>query len=181
MNLEIVPATLRHVLRALAKVDPDLRELVHRRAGDLRRAAAKTFAESRSAEAYLVDGEVAAVFGVSGSALSSEVRVWLLVTPAAKRHAKLFVTHCRKEIQRLHGDDRRIVAYVEATYGPGLRFLRHWGFEIGPVEAGRRRAVLEPKGDARVVVPCFDSRTFLPCAAIQTPVLRSKGMGDRAI
>jgi hypothetical protein len=126
-----VPATLEHATRI------DLRE------GDRREIAALgvtklaglglSLQRSLWADAYLIDGEVAAISGLAlGSLLGSEATLWLLTGTPVNRHKKDFLRLTRQRLAEVRRHWPVLVNYVHADYREALRWLRWLGFTIEP-------------------------------------------------
>ena len=153
--IEVVPARLGHVLRILSDADPALRSLIARRAGDPRRAVARDFAQSMSAKVMLIDGVPAAAYGLVGSMLSAEARLWLILSPLATRNLRVFAKACLAERVELLAKGVILTAHVEADYQPGMRFLEHFGFTLGPIRDGQRKAVFSRRTTHALAAPPF--------------------------
>jgi hypothetical protein len=93
MTVELVPATLRHVLALGRQLKPELLAAGQ----DPRRAVAHVLVESRSAKALMVDGRVVAAYGIKGTLLAPEATIWLMAGAGIRGHLKVFVTACRAE------------------------------------------------------------------------------------
>ena len=127
----VVPATLAHA-DALSLRPGDAREI---EAFGLtpREALARSLARSIWADAYLVDGEVAALMGMTLSTLLGGVAMpWLLTGHAVDRHRKAFLRLTRARIGQMLAEHGTLVAEVHAEYREALRWLAWLGFELGP-------------------------------------------------
>ncbi len=136
--ITIVPATMEHA-RAI-----DLR------AGDAREIAALGLTKEEGlqrsldcavwAEAYLVDGEVAAIAGVSiGSLLGGEAIPWLVTGRPVERHKSAFLRLTRAGIARMLRRFPVLINHVHVEYTEALRWLRWLGFTIeAPAPHGPR-------------------------------------------
>lgn len=81
----------------------------------------------------LVDGDVAAMWGVAGSPLGLVGRPWLLTAPEAElvsSHA--FVRIYRREVRQMLDLFPVLVGQVDATYREAVRLLDLSGFTVGP-------------------------------------------------
>ena len=162
MTAELIPAKLGHALALAHDLDPELLTIARRRDADQRRVIAKMFAESRYAKALRVDGTVVAVYGVVETTLSPETKLWMLVSRSIGKHRKAFLAACHAEYRAIRATGRKIVAYTEADYRPGVRFLQHWGFEIGAPVNGACRGTLEAEGTPGLVRPRARQRNGTP-------------------
>ncbi len=130
-KVEIIAAEIGHVYR-LAK---NLRDLDRREftcAGlDPRRALRKAFRDSIIARTGFVDGEIAAMFGVGGTIMGGEGRIWLLTTPAVERVPVTFVREARRELDRLLPLFPVLHGVVQTSYHQAVAFLILLGFSLG--------------------------------------------------
>lgn len=82
----------------------------------------------------LVDGEVAACWGVLGSMMGGEGTPWLLTTPAIERVPVAFAREGRREAAEMLAAYPRLVNYVHAPYRRAIGFLKIVGFSIDEAE-----------------------------------------------
>jgi GNAT superfamily N-acetyltransferase len=100
-------------------------------------AIARSLERSIWAEAYLVDGEVAAIVGLGLSSLIGGHGVpWLLTGPACERHKRRFLVESRHQVDRMLAECERLVGSVHAGYGRAVRWLKWLGFAIAPAVNG---------------------------------------------
>lgn len=153
--IEVVPATIEHA-RAIRLRPGDAREIA---AMDLTPLAAFEQSMTRAlwANAYLIDGEVAALVGLSADSLLARIGApWLLTGQPVDRHRKLFLQETRRGVARMRAEFPRLANVVHADYAEAIRWLRWLGFAIGPPQlrgpkgAPFRRFSI---GDLRIV-PC---------------------------
>ena len=107
MEIEIVPATLDHA-RAIRLRPGDAREIA---AMGLTPIAAFEQSMSRSlwAQAYVIDGEVAALVGLAiNSILGGVGAPWLLTGRPVDRHRKLFLQETRRGVARMRAEFSRL-------------------------------------------------------------------------
>lgn len=126
----IVPAVPSHVaaiVRALREAD--VREI--RCLGvPVRRGVWLSYRLALLRRTALVDGEVAAMWGVGGTPLSRVGRPWMLTTPAVERAVFTFVRKYRSEVQEMLGLFPALENYVDASYEGAIRLLRLGGFTV---------------------------------------------------
>lgn len=129
--LEIVPATIEHA------------ERIELRPGDAREvevlgltmpeAFKVSTARSMWAHTYLIDGEVAAMVGLSVDNLLGGIGApWLVTGKPVDRNKKLFLRETRAGVERMRAEFPVLRNFVHAEYAECLRWLRWLGFEIGP-------------------------------------------------
>jgi hypothetical protein len=148
-RITVVPATLAHA------------EAIDLRPGDAREiealgltpheALARSLARSIWANAYLVDGEVAAVMGVTLSNLVGGVAMpWLLTGRPVDRHRKAFLRLTRDRVGQMLAEHGMLVAQVHAQYREALRWLRWLGFELAPARPLGARGALFHQASLRI-------------------------------
>ena len=129
--IEIVPATMTHA-RAIDLRPGDAAEIAAMGLDKLG-AVESALARALWADTYLVDGEVAAIAGVSvESLLGGRVTAWLLTGRPVDRHAKSFVRLTRGRSQEMLARHGNVTCNVHAGYAAAIRWLRHLGFSISP-------------------------------------------------
>jgi hypothetical protein len=102
MTAELIPARLGHVLLL---------------AGEPKQEAADVFRASHAAKALRVDGKVVAAYGLRGSLLSPETAIWILASPAVRRHCREFLAACRAEFEMLRTQGARLIASGSCATG----------------------------------------------------------------
>ncbi|HEY4171340.1 MAG TPA: hypothetical protein VGM96_31400 [Reyranella sp.] len=126
-----MPAALAHV-EAIELRDGDRRE-IEALAVSPRKGLAGSLARSVWADAYLVDGEVAALVGVAMQPLLGGVAMpWLLTGRPIDRHRKAFLRLTRARTQRMLAEHGTLVAEVHADYREAVRWLAWLGFTLAP-------------------------------------------------
>jgi hypothetical protein len=98
------------------------------------------------ADAYLVDGAVAAILGFSLSSLLGGIgQPWLITGRPIDRVRKTFMRTARTRIVEMRDRHGMLANYVHADYPEALAFMRWLGFTIG-----------EPRPYGRLGAPfCF--------------------------
>ena len=131
MVVEIVPATMEHAQRIVLRPG-DAREL---EALGTTMPEAFVFSTARPiwAQTYLIDGEIAAMVGLSvNSLLAGRAEPWLVTGLPVDRHPKLFLKETRAGVDRMRGQFPILTSWVHAEYHQAIRWLRWLGFDIGP-------------------------------------------------
>lgn len=129
--ISVVPATLDHA-RAIRLRTGDAREIAAMGLGPIA-AFEQSMARSLWADAYLIDGEVAALVGLAAdSLLAGTGAPWLLTGRPVDRHRKLFLRETRRGVARMRTEFPRLANHVHADYAEAIRWLRWLGFAIGP-------------------------------------------------
>jgi hypothetical protein len=144
MMIECVPATLDHA-RSIELRPGDAAEIA---ALGLTREEGLGLSLARAlwADAYLVDGEVAAIVGLGLPAMLGRVATpWLLTGRPVDRHRKEFLRLTRARVELMRREWALLVNYVHADYAQAIRWLTWLGFEIGPARPfGPRGALFHP-------------------------------------
>jgi len=133
----IEPATMDHARR------------IRLRPADAREIAALGYTQEEGlqlslhralwADAYLLEGEVAAILGFSlTSLLGGGGQPWFVTGLPIERAKKSFVRECRRRLVELRARYGRLANFVHADYAESLELLRRLGFTIGrPQPFGR--------------------------------------------
>lgn len=130
-RIEIVPATMDHA-RAIDLRPGDRREI---EALGLVPEAGIRLSLDRAmwADAYLCNGEVAALLGCSVSSfLGGHLTPWLVTGNPVARIKKSFAVLARQRIAEMRRRYRFMANYVHADYRESLRFMEWLGFSIDP-------------------------------------------------
>ena len=102
-----------------AGYDPH-REIVHR------------FQESAYRRAWLIDGELAAIGGVSGTLAASDGYIWMVVAQMATRHALALARMTRGVLAEVSVTFRAVESVMMAGDGRAVEFARFLGFSAVP-------------------------------------------------
>ena len=130
-GMEIVPATLEHASRLILR-EGDALEVAALGLSPLR-ALRQSIERSLWAEAYVVEGEVAAIVGLAlANVLGGPGVPWLLTGPACERHRKAFLIESRRQLARMRARVLPLVNFVHADYRRAQRWLAWLGFTLEP-------------------------------------------------
>lgn len=100
-------------------------------------------AGSKVSWACLVDGRVAAMFGV-GDGPGGE-QVWFLTGRLFLEHARLFVSRAKEVMRRLLEHHAQLQNHIDARYPAAVRWAKWLGFEVGePVPYGPHGQLFHP-------------------------------------
>lgn len=102
--------------------------------GDCRKAIRHCFMVSCIRRVAFVDGEIAAMWGVTGTLLSQTANVWLVTTPAIERIPFSFAKEARRELAEFMETREAVRGHVFAGYERAVRFMKMMGFSVGPPE-----------------------------------------------
>lgn len=99
-----------------------------------RRELWRSFRTSLVARAALVDGEIAAAWGVCGPLFAPVGVAWLLTAPPVERVPLACVRVGRQETREMLAFFPTIANRVHAPYERAVRFMRLLGFDVGEPE-----------------------------------------------
>jgi hypothetical protein len=151
LGIEIVPATPAHA-DAIDLRHGDRRE-IEALGLSVREGLAQALARSLSAQAYIADGEVAALTGVVlQPVLGGTAMPWLLTGRPVDRHRKAFLRLTQARTRQLVGEHGMLVAQVHADYGEAIRWLDWLGFVLAPARPLGARGALFHR--ATLTQPC---------------------------
>lgn len=137
MKVELVTASREHMAAVIQTMREKDREEALNAGMTVDRAAWRSYRASVFAKAALVDGEIAAVWGVAGT-LGRVGQPWLFTTPLVERAKMHFVRIMRQEVQNMLVLYPRLQGLVDDAYVGAVRLLGAVGFEIGePFSYGR--------------------------------------------
>jgi GNAT superfamily N-acetyltransferase len=147
--IEVVKATMEHA-RAIELRDGDAREVA---ALGMTKGEALQMSLDRSlwADAYLVDGEVAALMGIILPSLlgGAPAAAWLITGTPVDRCRKDFLRLTRSRVREMLAQHGTLTCNVHTEYAGAIRWLRWLGFEIGSALAGFHAATLRRGLDIR--------------------------------
>lgn len=131
MTVTILSAEPAHILALAALMRAaDVAEL--EAAGlTAQRGAWRSYRRSMITRVALVDGEVAAAWGLGGAPLGTVGEPWLLTTPAVERAPVTFVREARCEVAAMLEMFPELRGRVDARYHRAIRLLELLGFAVG--------------------------------------------------
>jgi hypothetical protein len=130
-RIEVVTANLAHA-EAIDLRPGDARE-IEALGLSPREGIARSLARSIRSDAYIADGEVAALAGVALQPLVGGMAMpWLLTGRPVDRHRRAFLRLTRARTQAMLAEHGRLLAQVHAEYREALRWLAWLGFSIAP-------------------------------------------------
>ena len=126
------PCTLAHVRAIL----PRLRKEDRIELGSDPRAPRHTLIDlwrnSYFKQTYIIDGEIAAVVGGSGSISDDTAHLWLFTTDVVEKVPVTFVKEARRTLDSLLRQKRVLLSSVLASHERALKTYRMLGFDVGP-------------------------------------------------
>lgn len=140
-----MPAEVGHIYRLADTLRPGDRREVLALCSNVRRAIRDVFRGSFYRRTALVDGEVAAVWGMGGPLLSDTAQVWMLTTPAVERVPVSYAKLARRGVLEMLAIKPRLEGLVAVDYPEAVGFLRLIGFTIhDPQPRGLRGELFHP-------------------------------------
>lgn len=98
------------------------------------------FEESPFRKAWMIDGRVAGLGGVSGTMAESDGFVWLALSKGARLYRREMVREARRQIDTLLQTYRSLHTTILVSDAPSVRFAQHLGFR--PVPLGSSKGVV---------------------------------------
>lgn len=134
MQIEIVPMQIHHISELVNNI----------REGDIEECKAlnltpmkmliEAYKKSLVKKATLLNGRVAALWGVSGSYLAPAGYVWLLTSKEVDKAPVHLAAAYRREVRKLLEIFPRLENYCDFAYKRSLRMLELCGFTVGEPE-----------------------------------------------
>lgn len=138
VRLEIIPAQLYHCGRMARLLRRDHRLAIERLGINVHHALRDAFHASYVKHACTIDGELAALGGVTGSALSPFGIVWLALTEHGARFPVAIVKQARRMLDELATNKIELNTTVLDEDETAQRFAAFLGFHVSDEEPGRR-------------------------------------------
>ena len=131
VEYKIVPAEFSHIAKLCGSLRYD--DLAEITCFGLRPFAAvsRSYKRSYYRKSALVEGEIAAMWGLAGSLLGTS-EYWLLTGAAIERIPVSFVKECKKEIVTMLSFSPKIEGVVTASYSRAVRLLEILDFSLSP-------------------------------------------------
>lgn len=127
---QIVPSEISHVHWLAARLRSEDRREIECAGINPRVAIRDSFRNGVMRSTALVDGEIAAMWGLGGTLLSNVGQPWLLTTPVIERVPVTMVKVGREQVAAMLERRSRLENYVAAEYTRACRFLEVLGFTL---------------------------------------------------
>lgn len=127
------PPTLEHVLELARRIRPaDADEVRALGFTDPAVAIIESLNVSLSALAFLIDGELACIFGYASAGIVDNAAVpWLITTDTVDRHPVAFARLTRRVLAMLRQEFPTLENVADARHSVSVRWLRWLGFDLG--------------------------------------------------
>lgn len=130
-RVEIEHADIRHAELVAANMrEDDRREIEASHGGDHFRICMESIRSSRRAYALLLDGEVAAIFGVAPAGDAGAI--WALTTKAVERHPVTFYRMSKLALEVFRAEFYLLFNAVDARYTRAVQWVQRLGFGVTP-------------------------------------------------
>jgi hypothetical protein len=140
---QIVAATKTHALM----MAPNMRAVEAREVMDSDgltpvRALIREVERSSVAWSWIVDGEVACMFGIISPDMLGAAYPWFLTTPLVEKHSRQFARACKTLLPELLSAHPRLSGHVDARHALSVRWLRWLGADVREAEKWGKADVL---------------------------------------
>jgi len=131
VNLEIIPTTRAHIYELIDTIRDDDKREIEAWGCTCARGIWTSYKASLVTKTALIDGKVAGVWGLGGTALGFTGRPWFLSTPEIYKISPLQVAKIyRREALKMFDIFSRLENYVDANYPEAIRLMKIAGFSI---------------------------------------------------
>lgn len=125
---EVIEARAYHVGRLVRRLRPEHRRNMEAIGLEPHRVLRDAFLNSAYCRAALIDGELAAIWGVTGSALSSTGVIWVAFTEAATKYPIIIMRETRRQLAAMAATRRVLESGVIVGDIAAWRFAQRLGF-----------------------------------------------------
>lgn len=124
----IVPAEIRHVRKIVRDLRAGHAQAMSAFGVDPYRALQSAFYSSSFRRAWIVDGELAGIGGVTGTVLSSSGVIWLALTQRAIRFPVAIVREARRQLREIMATRSSVESAIVCGDPAAWRFAEYMGF-----------------------------------------------------
>lgn len=135
-EIDIIPTVPAHLREMANALRPEDEQEILSFGLTKEKALWQSYKYSILRKTALIDGKIAAIWGVSGTLLSNNGRPWLMTTPEVKRISPLRFTRIyQKEALAMLEIFPQLCNIVETSYTEAIRLLEISGFTVEPPQA----------------------------------------------
>lgn len=136
VEVHIVDTTPEHVREIAKSLRPEDRQEIEAFGFPTNKALWRSYKSSILRKTALIDGKVAAIWGVGGTPLGNgEGCPWLMTSPLVEKVSPLrFARVYQEEVLKMLEIFPHLVNYVDSQYTKAIRLLDIIGFRIGEPE-----------------------------------------------
>lgn len=134
-RLEVIEAKPWHVGQILRRLHPERMKAIMKLGVDRRGAhseLSQVFALSSFRRAWLLDGKLAGLCGVTGDLIDDTGYIWLAISKDALKYPILVVKEAKKQLAEIMSTRSKLSTTVISHDKTGTLFLSHFGFESVP-------------------------------------------------
>ncbi len=128
MKFEVIDAKPHHVGQILRRMRAEETEAISQIGIAVHREMRHVLGASSFARAWMIDGRLAAIGGVTGMLASSEGHLWLVLSREALRHPVAMLKEAKRQFSLAIETRRAVTTTVAVGDTAGLRFAGHFGF-----------------------------------------------------
>lgn len=139
VEVEITPTTAVHIRELTETIREGDKKEITSYGYTCAKGLWRSYKRGLSNKTALIEGRVAAVWGVGGAYLGEEGAPWLLTSCEVKKISPLrFARIYQREVKEMLKLFPKLANYVDANYPEAIRLLQIVGFEVGePMKYGR--------------------------------------------
>ena len=135
-EFSVVPAKIHHCGLMARLLRDDHRAAVTSLGHDTHSELRKVFADSSFRRAWLINGKLAALGGVTGSILEPVGMVWLALSRDVLRYRLAIVKEARRQLAEIMVTKRELATTIVPTDAAALRLAIFLGFHVGHDDEG---------------------------------------------
>lgn len=134
--MEVLPATKRHAFNLAPRMrKKDAAECFAAKGASPLEALEFSLQTSEYKKAWLINGQVAAIWGVAEYPEAPGVgAAWLLTSDLVEQYPQAFMRLCRRELATMLGQWAGLVNAIDARYERAIEWAKRLGFHVHPAE-----------------------------------------------
>ena len=161
MSFEIIEAKIHHCGMMARLLRYEHHEALARLGADPHRELRACFDQSAFRRAWLIDGRIAALGGVTGTALAADGQIWLAASQRATRFPRAMIEEARRQLDVIMVVKRNLTTAILVGDRAAARFAVFLGFHVdhfgwpGAVESryGRQFMIRRLDDDEEARIP----------------------------
>lgn len=143
MRAELVEAKAYHTSRISRSLRVDHRDLLLSMHVRIHREMRDMFDTSRLRLAWILNGELMAIGGITGTLASSEGIAWLAISESAKGHSLRVAREVSRQVKKIMETRQRLETIILKNDHDAIRFAYFLGFNVKqPTEIGGQPALI---------------------------------------
>lgn len=129
-NIEIVSCKTKHIREMAIKMNAKSAEMAFRLGMNPKKALWQSYKQSLISRTIFVNGEIAAIFGISGIIFEDRGRPWLIMAPIAEDYPFRVAFMYRSELKKMQEMFPILEDYVSDVDEQAIRMLELMGFKL---------------------------------------------------